>query len=92
MAVSQELVKTREELIEAKSNQQGNINKNADSRKKIRVRLIPIWLRLIIIAFLLSLSVMVGAMVGYSVLGNGKVADTFNKETWMHIIDLVNKK
>lgn len=92
MAASQELVKTREELIEEKSDQQEKINKSADSHKKIRVRLIPIWMRLGIIAVLLALGVLLGAIIGYSVLGSGKVSDTFSRETWTHIIDLVNKK
>ena len=32
-----------------------------------------------------------GAMVGYSVMGDGKATDVFKKSTWTHIVDLVNK-
>jgi len=91
MAGSQ-LAKTKEELIADKGNQLGKINEHADSHPKIRVRLIPIWLRLIVVAVLLALSIIIGAVIGYSVLGNGKAVDTFNNETWTHIFDLVNKK
>ncbi|WP_409296035.1 DNA-directed RNA polymerase subunit beta [Peribacillus sp. SCS-26] len=61
------------------------------ARGKIRVRLIPIWLRLVIVAFLIAFSAAAGAMVGYSILGSGKPFDVFKKSTWTHIGDLVNK-
>lgn len=60
-------------------------------RKKIKVRLIPIWLRLIIITFLLLLSFVIGVVGGYSMLGDGKMTDAFKKSTWQHIVDLVKK-
>jgi len=61
-----------------------------EGRKRIRIRLIPIWLRVIIVAILLVVSAISGAMVGYSVMGNGKAMDVFDKSTWTHIVDLVN--
>jgi hypothetical protein len=58
----------------------------------VRVRLIPIWLRFVIVILLLVLSITIGAAVGYGVLGNGSVTDIFHKSTWTHIIDLVEKE
>jgi hypothetical protein len=61
------------------------------SSKKIRIRLIPIWLRLVLIAILVTISVMSGIAVGYGVIGDGKVSDAFEKSTWQHVVDLINK-
>jgi len=65
--------------------------KRSDNRKP-RVRLIPIWLRLIIITCLLLLSLIIGAMIGYGVIGEGRALDVLKKETWQHIVDLVVKE
>lgn len=54
--------------------------------------MIPIWLRLIIVIVLICVSLTAGAVIGYSVIGNGKAGDTFKKDTWTHIIDLVDKE
>nr|WP_081416056.1 DNA-directed RNA polymerase subunit beta [Peribacillus kribbensis] len=62
-----------------------------NTKKKVRVRLIPIWLRIIIVAALILISVSAGAIVGYSILGNGKPFDVFKSSTWTHISDLVNQ-
>jgi Mn2+/Fe2+ NRAMP family transporter len=83
---NQEAVKTREQLKKERSKEE------APRKGRIRVRLIPIWLRIIIVALLIFLSVMVGAAVGYGVLGNGEVKDIFTKSTWTHIVELVEKE
>ena len=56
---------------------------------KIRIRLIPIWLRVIMIIGLIFVSMTLGAAIGYGVLGDGKVSDVFKPSTWTHLIDLV---
>ena len=58
----------------------------------IRIRLFPIWLRIIVVVIALSVALISGAIVGYSVMGNGKPAEVFQKETWTHIKDLVVKE
>ena len=60
--------------------------------KRIRIRLIPIWLRLVLLVVFTFVSLMAGATVGYGILGGGKVTDVFKKSTWTHIQDLVDKK
>ncbi|WP_108668891.1 DNA-directed RNA polymerase subunit beta [Peribacillus acanthi] len=60
-------------------------------KRFVRIRLIPIWLRLIIGTILIALALLAGAYVGYSMFGDGDAKDVFKKETWTHIIDLVNK-
>lgn len=83
---NQEAVKTREQQKKERSKEETPRN------RRIRVRLIPIWLRIIIIAVLIFLSVIAGAAVGYGVLGSGNVKDIFAKSTWTHITDLVEKE
>ena len=75
---------TREEVKKSK--------KTREKKKRIRVRLFPIWLRIIIVILLLAASVVLGAMFGYAVMGSGKAKDVFEKSTWTHIIDLVNRE
>ncbi|KRG15823.1 DNA-directed RNA polymerase subunit beta [Lederbergia galactosidilytica] len=92
--ISQEKVQSREKV---KMKEQGKkIKKQATSEEKqsnrrVRIRLIPIWLRLILIIILFSASLAGGLMVGYGVMGDGKAKDVFKKETWTHIIDLVKE-
>jgi len=62
------------------------------SKEKIRVRLIPIWLRVILVLLAIVISVLSGVMVGYGVIGDGNPMDALSKSTWTHIVDLVNKK
>ena len=60
--------------------------------KRVRVRLIPIWLRIIIVIALFALSIVLGAAFGYGVMGGGEAKDIFEKSTWTHIVDLINKE
>ncbi|WP_031406716.1 DNA-directed RNA polymerase subunit beta [Geobacillus vulcani] len=60
-------------------------------RRFARTRLIPIWLRLIIIAVLMAASLAIGAVVGYSAIGDGRWLDVFRPSTWQHILDFVEK-
>ncbi|KIQ93968.1 DNA-directed RNA polymerase subunit beta [Anoxybacillus thermarum] len=62
------------------------------SLRRPRRRLIPIWLRLIIVFILVALSGAVGAMIGYGVLGDGKPFDALKPATWQHIVELIEKQ
>lgn len=83
--------KTREEF-KADREQEEKENSQPGRRKRIRIRLIPIWLRLVIIAVLVAGSALLGVIVGYSVIGDGEAKDALKKSTWQHIIDLVEKE
>ncbi|QQZ09195.1 DNA-directed RNA polymerase subunit beta [Heyndrickxia vini] len=78
--------KTREQFKKEK------VKKSPKENKKVRVRLFPIWLRVIIVVFTLFISLILGVIIGYGVIGDGKPMDALKKSTWTHIIDLVNKK
>ncbi|WP_233192002.1 DNA-directed RNA polymerase subunit beta [Sporosarcina sp. P34] len=58
----------------------------------VQVRMIPIWLRLLLILLLVVLAAIAGTMVGFSVIGDGQAGDVFKKETWQHIFDIMNGK
>ena len=66
--------------------------KKTDKKIKKQVRLIPIWLKFVIVLVLIVAFVIIGAMVGYGVLGDGEVLDVFKPATWTHIIDLIQKE
>lgn len=84
---------TREELKKAKKAQKEQAGtEEKESAPKIRVRLLPIWLRVILVVVLMGISVIAGLVVGYGVIGNGNPEDALDKSTWQHIIDLVEKK
>lgn len=59
---------------------------------KVRLRLIPIWLRIIIVMLLFLVAVIVGLVIGYSVIGDGAAPDVLKLETWQHLLDIINGK
>lgn len=60
--------------------------------KKSKRRIFPIWLRIIVIMILAAIALIVGLMIGYGILGDGKVLDALKTGTWQHIIDIVKKE
>ncbi|MBH9966665.1 DNA-directed RNA polymerase subunit beta [[Bacillus] enclensis] len=81
--------KTRETVKAEKKVKQ---KEEVKPQRWVRVRMLPIWLRILLVIVLLAASLALGAMVGYGVIGDGNPADVFKKETWQHIIDIVVKK
>lgn len=81
---------TREEL--RKQRQEKRIKREQELEpKKIRIRIIPVWLRVLIVLLLVIASTLIGVAVGYSVIGDGDFSDAFKRETWQHIVDIVKK-
>jgi hypothetical protein len=91
MAMNQEQVKTREELKKIRA-QEKEVMTMRERREKIRVRLIPVWVKVLIVVLLTAASLLAGTVVGYGVIGNGNPGDALQKETWTHILDIINKK
>lgn len=79
-------------LLEKKPPQEEKSREQQRKERKIRVRLIPIWLRVVLFFLLLLGSIIAGATIGYSVIGDGEPSEALSKETWQHIIDLVIKE
>ncbi|MET3697083.1 DNA-directed RNA polymerase subunit beta [Bacillus oleivorans] len=84
---SREERKNRRKLLKQ---EKADVRQNITSVRRIRIRLIPIWARVLIVLLLIVLCVMTGLMVGYGVIGEGNPTDVLKWETWQHVIDLVN--
>jgi ribosomal protein S12 methylthiotransferase accessory factor YcaO len=91
MTLDREQVKTRGEMKKYREIEK-DIETMRDRRKKIRVRLIPVWVKVVIVLVLTVISVLAGLVVGYGVIGSGQPSDALQKETWTHILDIINKK
>jgi len=77
--------KQREEAKEQKEKQKD------EEPKKQRRRILPIWLRIIIVLIICAVALLAGLMIGYGVIGDGNPSDALKIETWQHIIDIVTK-
>ena len=60
------------------------------SRRWVRIRLVPIWLRIILILLLFIIVIAIGLVFGYSVIGEGQSGDALKWSTWKHILDIMN--
>lgn len=87
-----EQVKTREEYKKVKEQERSQTAVLRPKKKHIRARLIPVWLKLLLLIVSCVVFLIAGAMVGFSVVGNGKALDVFKPTTWTHIQDLISKK
>lgn len=92
--ISQAEVQSREDIKKIKREEKAERKaaKKTAIPKRIRIRLIPLWLRLILVIALVAGSLIAGLMVGYGVMGGGNPKDVLKKETWTHIVDLVVEK
>ena len=59
-------------------------------RRWIRIRLLPIWLRIILVLLLFIIVTAIELVFGYSVIGEGESGDALKWSTWKHILDIVN--
>jgi hypothetical protein len=58
----------------------------------VQLRLIPIWLRIILVVILWVVIAAVGLNVGYSLIGDGQAKDALKWSTWQHLLDIMNGK
>ncbi|RDW22238.1 DNA-directed RNA polymerase subunit beta [Oceanobacillus arenosus] len=86
-------VESNAQTTEKQSRKQQKQEKEIEIRnnKKPRLRIFPIWLRIIIVLILAAAALVLGLMIGYGILGDGVPTDVLKKETWQHIIDIVTK-
>lgn len=83
---------TREEIKKTKKPKKEQEEKVQSKIKGIRIRLIPIWVRILLVLTFMAASALAGLVIGYGVIGKGNPEDVLNKSTWQHIIDLVEKE
>lgn len=67
-------------------------NKRMTKKKRERIRAFPIWLRIVVVFILAIITLMVGLVFGYSVIGDGSVIDAFKLETWRHMVHIISKE
>lgn len=46
-------------------------------------------LKIVLVVLLIFVLFVVGTMIGFGVLGDGKMTAVFDKEVWQHIIDFL---
>nr|WP_263315083.1 DNA-directed RNA polymerase subunit beta [Mammaliicoccus sp. Marseille-Q6498] len=56
---------------------------------EVEHRVIPLWIKFLILLVLMVLLFIVGTMIGYGILQNP--FGVFNPETWQHIFDLTGR-
>ncbi|UOE93892.1 DNA-directed RNA polymerase subunit beta [Alkalihalobacillus sp. LMS39] len=90
--------KTRAELVQeeqaldkkqAKETKEKEKKSRRKRKKRGRIRLIPIWVRIILFVLFAAASLAGGLMVGYGIIGNGEPAEVLEEETWTHILDII---
>lgn len=58
----------------------------------VQIRLIPIWLRIVLVLILLFIAAVAGVVIGYGFIGGGEPADALKWSTWQHIFDIIEGK
>ncbi|WP_152656833.1 DNA-directed RNA polymerase subunit beta [Oceanobacillus sp. CFH 90083] len=83
-AVQQEISRKTEKLAKQR-------HKRKRKLSRPRLRIFPIWLRIIVVSIFAAAAFIIGLMIGFAVLGDGSPLDVLRLETWQHIVDIVNK-
>lgn len=58
----------------------------------VQIRMIPIWLRVILVVVLFAGAIALGLIIGYGYVGDGNPSDALKVETWVHIINIMSGK
>ena len=85
-----EMQQETEELEQTENTRENRRKRRRNKQKQEKIRLVPIWLRLVIVFILISLSLAAGLVFGYGVIGEGSPADALKPSTWTHILDIIN--
>lgn len=72
-----------------KNNEDRGKKRKEKQKRPARVRIFPIWLRLLVVTALVLFALVAGLMIGFGVLGDGEPLDALKVETWQHIIDII---
>ncbi len=93
--MTEEKVVTRKQVkaVRAKNDEGQENTETAKPQKPTRwvqIRLLPIWLRVLLVLLLIAGAVAGGLTVGYAILGGGDASDALKWETYQHILDIMN--
>lgn len=82
------------ETISRREQRKAKRDETNTSKKTIwvQIRILPIWLRLILIILLIAIVAVIGLQIGYSYIGDGNPEDVLKKDTWTHIVDIIKGK
>ncbi|MEO4054087.1 DNA-directed RNA polymerase subunit beta [Solibacillus sp. CAU 1738] len=58
----------------------------------VQIRLIPIWIRILLVLILIIVAAIAGVIIGYGYIGSGEPADALKWSTWQHILDIIEGK
>lgn len=61
------------------------------TKEKIGLQITTFILKIVLVFFLVFLAFIIGAMIGYGVLGDGDPFAVFEKDTWVHIFSYFAK-
>ncbi|WP_010302397.1 DNA-directed RNA polymerase subunit beta [Kurthia senegalensis] len=64
----------------------------AANPKMVAVDAVSWGLRIVIVILLIVVAAIVGAMIGYGVIGSGNPFQVLNPTTWTHVFDIMNGK
>ena len=67
-------------------------NMDQQPTRWVRLRLIPIWLRIIVVILIFGIATIAGLIVGYSIIGDGATSDVLKGDTWQHLLNIINGK
>ncbi|GIO25252.1 DNA-directed RNA polymerase subunit beta [Oceanobacillus sp. J11TS1] len=81
----------KQEISRKKEKKEKQEQKYQEKLKRPRLRIFPIWLRIIVVLIFTTAAFVIGLMIGFAVLGDGSPTDVLRVETWQHIVDIVKK-
>ncbi|SDQ16659.1 DNA-directed RNA polymerase subunit beta [Carnobacterium viridans] len=61
------------------------------TKEKIGLQIATFILKIVLVIVLIALAFIIGAMIGYGVLGDGNPFAIFEKEIWVHIFSYFTK-
>ncbi|KQL58913.1 hypothetical protein AN965_02260 [Alkalicoccobacillus plakortidis] len=80
---------TREER-KRKQQEEENASREDEPVKRGRIRLIPIWVRIILVTVLAGAALIMGLVIGFSVIGGeDNTWEVLKPELWYNIIDTI---
>ncbi|MDX8047613.1 DNA-directed RNA polymerase subunit beta [Gracilibacillus sp. S3-1-1] len=84
--------KTKHTTKEEQAKKETRADNQEGKPKKYVRRLIPVWAKVLIVVVLSLFALMLGLIIGFSVLGDGDALDVLRLETWQHIWDFIDGK
>ncbi|MGY4688438.1 DNA-directed RNA polymerase subunit beta [Salibacterium sp. K-3] len=81
---------SRQERRQEKKNEENNEHSaSKKGRKRERVRMVPIWARLVIVLAVLILSLIGGLLTGYALVGDGNGLEVLRWGNWERLIEFI---